>query len=485
MTNENLSDLIAALSPEDERGSAAEAGLPQEQLAAILADLAHRPVPVRSLHRLWTLGELSTQVALAYFALWMRQWFSDAETRQRRVLETNLRVALKMFHRLGYLRGAMTKIGQAAGNLPHVVPDQIAQTLDRLHFEAPPMHFSLLREVLANELGKDPEDLFARFDKEAFAAASLGQVHRATLKTGEPVAVKIQYPGIARTIDADFRSLDALLFPMRLGKDWEYVKAQFAEIRRMLNQEVDYEREAETTRRSGALFQPEDGILVPRVHAAYSTRRVLTTDFVPGLHLKDFLATNPSQELRNSLGTKMYQTHFRMYYANMNYADPHPGNFLFMNDGRLGLIDFGCVQYYGPQEQEILRLSERLIDEDETVIPELLKIVSGITDSDPARAAYLRLIEQSRDWMLEPMRKEGAFDFGDEGHFKRGVEWFSGTVRSHQVRGHPMYVYFHRCVFGLKAMLYRIGAQVDVRALHRREAEIWRRRPTPLQAPQG
>ena len=479
MTNETLRDLIAALPPEDEQDSDAEAGLAAGQLKQILADLALRRVPVGSLHRLRILGELSAQVALAHFALWMRQWFSDAETRKQRVMETNLRVALKMFRHLGYLRGAMTKIGQAAGNLPHIFPDQIAETLDRLHFEAPPMHFSLIREVLCDELGKTPEEAFARFEKEAFAAASLGQVHRAQLKTGEQVAVKIQYPGIARTIDADFRNLGALLFPLRLGKDWEYVKAQFAEIQRMLNQEVDYQSEAETTRQAGSLFQPEDGIVVPRVYEDYSTRRVLTTEYIPGLHLQGFLATNPSQELRNHFGTKMYEAHFRMYYAYMNYADPHPGNYLFLNDGRLGLIDFGCVQYYGPEEREIVRLCERLIDEDETVIPELLKLVSGISESDPATEAYLEMFKQSRNWMMEPIRSERPFDFGEESHLKRGLEWFSGLVRNRQLRGHPMYVYFNRCVFGLKALLYRMRAQVDVRALHRRESEIWRRRLPP------
>jgi aarF domain-containing kinase len=480
MTNGNLSELIAALSPEDERDSSTETGLSQDQLRYILADLAHRPVPVHSLHRLWTLGELSAQIALAYAALWVRQRFADAETRKYRVMETNLQVALKMFHHLGYLRGAMTKLGQTAGHLPHILPAQLAGTLDKLHFEAPPMHFSLIREVLSNELGEDPEKLFARFDKEAFAAASLGQVHRARLKTGEEVAVKIQYPGISRTIDADFRNLGALLFPVRLSKDWDYVKAQFAEIQRMLNQEVDYEREAEATRQARNLFQPEEGFLVPHVFDAYSTRRVLTTEFVPGLHLNDFLATNPPQELRNRFGTKMYQSHFRMYYAYMNYADPHPGNYLFLTDGRLGLIDFGCVQYYGPEEREILRLCERLINEDEAVIPELQRIVSGVSPSDPEGEAYRRMMEQSRNWMMEPIRAEGDFDFGNEEHLNRGFDWFSGVMRRNQVRGHPMYVYFNRTVFGLKALLYRLRAQVDVRTMHLRESEIWRRRESGI-----
>src|SRR5205814_5154898 len=141
---------------------------------------------------------------------------------------------------------------------------------------------------------KDPEALFDTFDQHAFAAASLGQVHRATLKTGERVAVKIQYPGIARTIDADMRNLAALLFPHRLGKDWKFIKANFDDIQQHLEAEVDYQREAENLRKAKALFKPEDGIAVPRVYDAFSSNRVLTMEFIPGLHLDDFLNTRPS-----------------------------------------------------------------------------------------------------------------------------------------------------------------------------------------------
>src|SRR5579883_1396880 len=165
MIKENLSDLLASL-PQDDAPAP-----PDERLRELLSDLAQRPVPVHSLHRLWTLGELSAQVSLAYFALWIRGWFSDAESRKQQVMESNLRIALKIFHRLSYMRGAMIKLGQTAGHLPDLLPPEIAATLDRLHFDAPPMHYSLIRAVLVNEFGREPEEVFASFEKEAFAAA--------------------------------------------------------------------------------------------------------------------------------------------------------------------------------------------------------------------------------------------------------------------------------------------------------------------------
>ena len=182
----NVSELLAAL-PDDDLQAALDGEWARARLQEILADLARRPAPVGSLHRLWTVSELSAQIALAYLAWWVRQWFSDAEDSKRRLMETNLRAALKLFHRLGYLRGAMTKLGQAAGNLPGILPQQVAEILDRLHCEAPPMHYPLIREVVRNEFGKAAEEMFASFEKEAFAAASLGQVHRARLKSGEAV----------------------------------------------------------------------------------------------------------------------------------------------------------------------------------------------------------------------------------------------------------------------------------------------------------
>jgi predicted unusual protein kinase regulating ubiquinone biosynthesis (AarF/ABC1/UbiB family) len=458
--NADLNELMAAL-PHDTAEPLAE--FSREQLERIFADLARRPVPTASLHRLWTLGELSVQVALASVALWIRRGFASAETHQRQTLETNLRLGLKIFHRLAYLRGALMKLGQTAGSFPQLIPAQIADTLDRLHFEAPPMHYSLIREVLAGELGADPDDVFQTFEHQAFAAASIGQVHRATLKSGQPVAVKIQYPGIARTIDADFRNLSALLQPLRLGKDWESLQSQFEEIRRMLQQEVDYEREIDSLRRARAVFQGEEGIVVPEVHAAFSTRRVLTMDYIPGLHLPEFLATRPPQELRNRFGAKLLFVWYRMHAARMNYADPQSGNYRFMDDGRLGLIDFGCVQYFTDEEFELLRLAYRSGEGDPAVVRELLRRGCGATDRDLSNEDYMGLIGESIRWMAEPVRHVGPFDYGDEQYLKRGVEWFARLVAKRYVRSHPMFMYFHRSAFGVKALLYRLGAQVDIR----------------------
>jgi hypothetical protein len=465
----NLTDLFASFPDEEKADGILDSQEAQEQLQAIWADLAYRPVPVHALQRMWTISELSVQIALAYAGLWIRGLFAGEGEKQRKLAETNMRVALKMIHRLGYLRGAAVKLGQALGSLPELLPEEVVSTLDRLHSQAPPMHFSLVREVVRSDFGKDPQELFARFDKEPFAAASIGQVHRATLKSGKEVAVKIQYPGIGRAIQADLRNLMALVFPMRLTRNGESVKSQCEAIREMLHQEADYLREASNTQQARALFTPADGIVVPEVFPDYSSSRVLTTEYIPGPHIDEFLATNPSQELRDAFGTKLSLVWFRMYYANMSYSDPHPGNYIFMDDGRLGLLDFGCIQRLTPQELQIMGYGEAFLDKRMT-LKELLMAPPGFSEADLANEDFMAPLRRHHEWLTAPAFHEGPFDFGDTEFFKSGIESLKEMVAK-QYPSPAMYLYVFRTFFGLRVLSWRLKCRVDMRALRRSEIE--------------
>ena len=452
-----IGELMQAL-PEVEEQNESVALLP-----AVLREGSLRPVPIGRWRRLTLLGSLQAKIAAAYLFYWIRGWFKSADENTRLLAETHWRTAARILDSMGYLRGAVMKIGQTLANFPDIAPREFVETLEKLHFDAPPMHWSLLREMVFNELGDDPENIFAEFDKQAFAAASLGQVHRARLKTGEEVAVKIQYPGIARTIGEDFRNLLLFMLPNRLGRDWQNVQEQFDDLRLRLEQETDYLLEAAYLQEARALFCEEDGIIVPRVYPQYSTARVLTMDLVGGVHLDQYLARQPSQAERNEAGTKMVKAWYRLMYAGrMLYNDFHPGNFLFLDDGRLGLIDFGYIMRLDDELWEMFRKMDRPLTtglrEDRITA---MKDWSGLTDE---QSDQMRLYEEFAEWSW-CARAEGSFDFGDEADFRRGVELFTEMVRKRYSRGHRTTPTIARGTFGWRSLLYRLKANIDFRPL--------------------
>ncbi len=421
------------------------------------------PVPVGRFHRLRLLGTLQAKIGAAYLFHWVRGWFRNAEENKRLLAETHWKTALRVLDSMTYLRGAVMKLGQMLATLPNVAPKEFIEALDCLYFQAPPMHWSLLRELVHNELGDDPENIFASFDKQAFAAASLGQVHRARLKTGEDVVVKIQYPGIARTIREDMRNLALFMLPNRLNRDWDCLKDQVDDLCLRMEYETDYEREASTQEAVRKLFSEDDGIVVPRVFREYSTSRVLTMERLDGVHLDEFMATNPSDDVRNEFARKLLRSGYRMSYTGrLMYADLHPGNFLFMPDGRLGLLDFGMVV---PIEGEFWELMRRMDRGFSTGVQadriNGIKEWSWITD-DRQDAEPLRLLDQFTDWTWRSRSTIGEYDFCDEAEFRRGIDLFLALLRTRFARGRSQTLCISRLNFGLASFLYRLKAKVAV-----------------------
>ena len=364
-----LTELLAALpadpespdtQPESQSLSSDAARAYSEIFRDLSERLSKRPVPTGALRRASILATLQGKIGVAYAFHWVRGWFKDAAAKERDRAETNFRVALKVLDSMSYLRGAAMKLGQYLASVPESVPNEFVSMFAGLCFEAPPLHFALLREVVEDELGGDPHEVFATFDEEAFAAASLGQVHRATLKDGERVAVKVQYPGVGRTVRTDIRNLLRFMLPLRLGRDWESVKAQWEYVADVVDRETDYAREAGFQEQVRALFRDDDRIVVPRVFRDHSTQRLLTTELLEGSHLDEYLATDPSQAERDHYGELIFRAWYRIFYAGrMNYVDFNPGNLLFLPDGRLGLLDFGCMQVYSDEEWALMRLADR------------------------------------------------------------------------------------------------------------------------------
>jgi predicted unusual protein kinase regulating ubiquinone biosynthesis (AarF/ABC1/UbiB family) len=459
--NQKIADIVESL-PQD----FGEGGM-----ADLLQGLAQRPVPTGRLLRLWSLGSLQAKIAAGYLAYWLKKTFADEEERDRLLHEAHLDAALKLLGGMGYLRGAITKVGQALASYPHVVPDQWVDALGSLNFEAPPMHFSLLREHVRGELGSDPEEIFAEFETKSFASASLGQVHRARLESGEAVAVKIQYPNIARTIDDDFRNMRAILAPLRASRDWKSLMEQFEDIRETLQIETDYVREAEYTEMARKALQGMDDLVIPRIYPDLSSQRVLTMEYLPGNHLPGFLAASPTGDLRRRHAERIARASMRlMYEGRMTYADPSPGNVIFMDDGRTGLIDFGCCRVFSDEEWEYVKLGARALEGDEEANLEIVRIGAILTDDELRDEERISVYREWLDWLWEPFRVEGDFQFDDR-YIRKGIEVLVTLTRKRYLRSIPLNTWNNRLFYGFRGLMHRLGAPVPMKRLNEEETE--------------
>ena len=445
-----------------------------EQLAKLLQQISLQKVPVGSFSRIWLLGSLQAKVTGGYLAYWLRSCFASAEQKVVMKNEAHLRAALQLFGTMGYLRGAVMKVGQMLASLPEVLPEEFAEVLAALHFQAPAMHYSLVREVFLDEFGREPEALFASFERQAFAAASLGQVHRARLHSGQQVAVKIQYPDIARTIRSDLRNLRLLLQPMCMTKDWRYLLEKLTDLEQMLVMETDYRQEAHFTKEIRGLFTPSEQIVIPEVFEAYSTGRVLTTEYIPGRHLEDFLAGEPDQALCDHFTELLTAATMRpLYHKRLLLADPNPGNYIFMDDGRLGLIDFGCTRILTEEEEQLQHEFElAVMAGDDCKIDQMLAQTCYFDTVEEMEPERLRVVGQGARWQMEPWTKEGLFDFGDRDFFRRGVEATMELCRKGYSRGAPTWIWANRFILGARGVVYRLRGRCDFHKLYAREMAL-------------
>src|SRR5215469_7202014 len=255
-------------------------------------------------------------------------------------------IARRLFSALGQLKGAAMKLGQMASYMNIGLPENIRKILEDLQDNVPAIDAKQIERVVKEDLGQTPQQIFAQWSNIPIAAASIGQVHRAMLKDGTPVAVKVQYPDIVRALKSDLSnasivgSLSSVLFRENDSS------AIFEEIKDRLLEECDYEHEAKNQEYFASLYRGDRDILIPKVCCALSSKRVLTTHLVEGQRFNDFVA-HSSQKERNRAGQIIhriaYTSIFRHHLFN---CDPHQGNYLFLKDSRVAFIDFGCVKRF-------------------------------------------------------------------------------------------------------------------------------------------
>ncbi|CAB4554499.1 unannotated protein [freshwater metagenome] len=333
-------------------------------------------IPTNRARRTATLAQVGAKTGTNFVSMKARGLLATQERRGELREAFELQTAEQVTEVLGNMRGAMMKLGQMASYLDQGLPEPVRQALAQLQSNAPPMAYSLVAQVIQEELGGDPDEVFAEFERDPLAAASIGQVHLATTHAGQKVAVKVQYPGVDQAIASDLENTELLfqmmgmLFP---GMDPGPI---VAELQDRLVEELDYLLEADHQRLFSGAYSGHPYIHIPEVFDELSTSRVLTTEFAEGVSFSE--AMTWSDEERQLTAECLYRFAFgSIYQLHAFNGDPHPGNYVFRPGGQITFLDFGLCKRFTHDEVQVFEqmIQAMVLDRD---IGAFRSIIQGI-----------------------------------------------------------------------------------------------------------
>lgn len=424
-------------------------------------------VPAGRVERLARFGWMAGSVAAGGLFEGARRLFASdaAATTSALLIPEN---AKRLAQQLSRLRGAAMKLGQLLSlESDDILPPAFAEALASLRASADAMPPSQVRRALGREYGKGWEARFTAFDWEPVAAASIGQVHAATAADGRRLALKIQYPGVARSIDSDVDNVASLLRLARLLPGDVDLSGILAEAKRQLRQEADYFTEAEHLDRYAALLQGEPGLHVPRAHRDLTTRRVLAMDFVEGEPVDVLAAPGAAQARRDAVGTALERLVFReLFEFRFMQTDPNFANYLLEADDRIALLDLGSAREFPADFAErYARIVRAAIDGDRAALRAAAEAIGYLPRGE--REDRARGVEDLILLICEPLRHHGVYDFGRSTIPSRVRDLgFDLAFRRGFLRPPPPEtVFLHRKLVGSFLLCARIRARVDVNAL--------------------
>jgi predicted unusual protein kinase regulating ubiquinone biosynthesis (AarF/ABC1/UbiB family) len=376
---------------------------------------------------------------------------------------------------LGNLKGPMMKVAQFLSTVPDALPPEYAAQLAELQANAPPMGWAFVRRRMAGELGADWEGKFQSFSHDALAAASLGQVHRATLPDGNDVAVKLQYPDMPNIVEADLRQVKLAMSVYKRMDNAIIQDDIYVELSERLREELDYMREAAQMRLYGAILRDVPDVNVPSPVPEYTTKRLITMSWLKGIGFKAWLEQRPSQEQRNSLATALFRAWYIPFYRyGIIHGDPHLGNYQVSENGSLNLLDYGSIRVFGSKfVAGVLDLYAAVRDDDLSLAARAYDVwgFKGITEeqilvlNDWARFIYEPLIQDR----VRPIQEGQGTDFGRE----VAQKVHAGLKRTGGVRPPREFVLMDRSAIGLGAVFMRLGAELNwARLFHETVADF-------------
>ncbi len=416
--------------------------------------------------RMLSVGGLTTTVGGSYLWQALKRPFQSADRQESALLDAHIRNARRVVERSTELRGAFMKLAQLLSMRHDLLPPEALELLSVVQSSVPPMPWTKVRKVLTSELGAPPDERFATIEHQAFAAASLGQVHRAELRGGRRVVVKVQYPGVADTVHQDIKNIRALVRVFdAIARDVmrQEIDSQemVAELEERLAEELDYEREADNLERFRTLLADDREVTIPRVHRALSTRRVLTMERLEGYPLQDIMAPGVDQDVKDWVGLKLFHLLWRqMFELGALHADPHPGNYLVTHHPRLGILDFGSVRFFEPAVRRgYLETARGLLADDDERVGAAVTALGFVHPGQDTRpfVEMLRII-------CEPILVDRAYDPRDYDVIERGlrISQIKLSHRLYRAPGHQML--FLRALAGMDGYLKAFGT---VRNYHR------------------
>ena len=419
------------------------------------------------------LGKLGLSLTGSYLGYQVQNLFLGAEAKAANRRQFQEKASRRVKDELASLKGPVMKLGQILGMQRQVLPEEVLEQLAALQMRAPAMHPTLTRAQFKGSYGKYPEEVFREFEPEPFAAASLGQVHRALTKGGQKVAVKIQYPGIRAAIDNDLNLLKAATLPGRLTGHTPV--AIIEEIRRGFLEETDYVHEGKNADFFREALAGFPYVQVPRIHWDLTTDRILTMSFLEGETVGDFLKAKPAQSVRDLIGRQLVELyHFQIQCLQVLHADHQPGNYLFTPTGNISLVDFGCVKRLAIDFADLSWCCvHRSWLQGEAQAQHVLRLIWGPKVRVDRAKSMLSALQQLVDTLFPNPGKDGLeVNFG-ESHLLDAMVKTYGKALRHKLTN-PEFAFVSRTELGLVSLLHALRARVNTRevwsGVHRRVA---------------